>query len=359
MKYIGTEYDHRSELIPGILLLNLGTPDAPTPEALRPYLRQFLGDTRVIEVPRAIWWFVLNFAVLPFRPKRSAKLYQNIWTAEGSPLQVTTRKQRDLVLSAVREHFGCAIAVEYGMRYGNPSVASALEKLKQQQVDRLLVLPLFPQYSGTTTASAFDAVFTEMLKWRLIPELRFVRSYHDHPAFIDAVARRVEAAWAAEGRGQKLIISFHGTPKSYLLNGDPYFCHCHKTGRLVAERLRLKEREFLISFQSLFGKDEWLRPYTDQTLIRLAQEGVSHLDVVCPGFTSDCLETIDEIDRDYREQFIEHGGKKFTYIPAVNDSARFIEALVEIAEEHMGGWIQQPQTAGRTETFARYSRVAN
>ncbi len=325
--------------------MNLGTPEAPTAAALRPYLRQFLGDPRVIEVPRAIWWFVLNFAVLPFRPRRSAKLYQNIWTDEGSPLLVNTRKQTESLRQVLAKKVPETVFVEFGMRYGNPSIESALKKLAEQGVDRLLLVPLYPQYSATTTASTFDAIFKEFTRWRLIPELRFIRSYHDNPGYIEALARSIEDRWNRDGRGEKLLISFHGIPQSYLLSGDPYFCHCHKTGRLLAERLKLPADKYKICFQSLFGQDEWLRPYTNETIESLAKSGVKTLDVICPGFSSDCLETIDEIDRDYREVFESNGGKDYRYIPALNDRTDFIETLSELCLDNLFGWLSKGESA--------------
>ena len=355
MKYFAAPYDHRQKPVVGILLMNLGTPEAPTAKALRPYLRQFLSDPRVIELPRLLWWCILNFAVLPFRPKRSAKLYQNIWTAEGSPLLVNTRKQTEALRTVLARKLNQPVAIEYGMRYGSPSIAGALRKLAEQGVDRLLLVPLYPQYSATTTASTFDAVFQEFTKWRLVPQLRFIRSYHDNPAFIEALARSVEERWNKDGRGEKLLISFHGIPEKYLLNGDPYFCHCHKTGRLLAERLRLKKEEYAIAFQSLFGQDEWLRPYTNETIEGFAKGGIKSLDVICPGFSSDCLETIDEIDRDYREVYEEHGGKDFRYIPALNDRPDFIEMLSELCRENMFGWLDKEEAAADSSLrFERY-----
>lgn len=359
MKYFGATNDHRTKPAIGILLMNLGTPEAPTASALRPYLRQFLSDPRVIEISRPIWWLILNFAVLPFRPKRSAKLYQNIWTKEGSPLLVNTIKQAEGLKAALARKVPEKIVVEYGMRYGNPSISDGLKKLAAEGVDRLLLMPLYPQYSATTTGSTFDAVFKEFTSWRLIPQLRFIRSYHDDSRFIEALARSVEEHWARSGRGEKLLISFHGIPQKYLMSGDPYFCHCHKTGRLLAERLELKPGDYTICFQSLFGQDEWLRPYTNETIEAAAKSGVKKLDVVCPGFSSDCLETIDEIDREYREVFMHNGGGEFRYIPALNARPDFVEALSEMCIDNLFGWLGSEESTAETELrFERYKKIS-
>lgn len=354
MKYFGAKNDHRRKPATGILLMNLGTPDEPTPRALRRYLGQFLADPRVIEVPRPIWWLILNLIILPFRPRRSARLYANIWTPEGSPLLVNSLKQTAGLREILQKKLPQPVEVELGMSYGNPSIPSALRRLADRGVDRLLLVPLFPQYSATTTASAYDAVFKEFLTWRLIPQLRFVRSYHDNPGYIEALARSVEERWQKEGRNEKLLISFHGVPLKYLESGDPYFCHCHKTGRLLAERLKLSPENFTICFQSLFGREEWLRPYTSETIEGLAKNGTKSLDVVCPGFSSDCLETIDEINREYRELFLHNGGKEYRYIPALNARPDFIEMLSELCIDNLSGWLDGGE--GEKESELRYER---
>lgn len=328
--------------VTGILVTNLGTPDAPTAAALRRYLGEFLWDSRVVEIPRLLWWLILHGIILRIRPAKSAAAYKRVWMAEGSPLLVYSKGQRDALQNQLRQRFAGPITVELGMRYGNPSIASALQKLRDAGAQRLLVLPLYPQYSGATTASTFDAVANTLKSWRWIPELRFVQHYHDMPAYIQALANSIEDSWQRHGRGEKLLFSFHGMPKRTLLAGDPYYCECQKTARLVAERLRLSQDEYLVSFQSLFGKEEWLRPYTDETVKSLAASGIKSIDVVCPGFSADCVETLEEIMIENKAFFIEAGGERFHYIPALNVRDDHIAALADIVELHTQGW---PETS--------------
>ncbi|MDQ7010450.1 MAG: ferrochelatase [Mariprofundaceae bacterium] len=325
--------------ITGILLTNLGSPDAPTPAALRRYLKEFLWDSRVVEQPRLLWWLILHGVILNVRPRRSAVAYAKIWTDKGSPLICTTMRQGEVLQQSLRQHFGDTVMVEVGMRYGNPSISAALNALREKGCDRLLVLPLYPQYSATTTATTLDAVFNVLESWRRLPELRTVNGYHDHPAYIGALASSVRNYWQAHGEPERLIVSFHGIPKRYFEAGDPYPCLCRKTARLLGEALRLDKERMLVTFQSRFGREEWVQPYTDVTLRTLAADGVASVDVICPGFAADCLETLEEIAMENRDIFIDAGGRRFRYIPALNASPEHIGALADIATEHLGGWL--------------------
>ncbi|MDX1442934.1 MAG: ferrochelatase [Gammaproteobacteria bacterium] len=338
MKYRGSP-DYRHDSIPrtGVLLVNLGTPDAPETGALRRYLKQFLSDPRVIEVPRLIWFFILRIILL-IRPSRSAEAYRKVWTDEGSPLLTISRQQRDALRSALGKRCEGPVAVELGMRYGNPSIATAMDALRKENVQRLLVLPLYPQYSASTTASSFDALSDYLKETRWLPELRFVTAYHDRDGYIRALANSIREYWDENGRGEKLMFSFHGIPRRYLLNGDPYHCHCHKTARLVVEQLGLKEEDYVVSFQSRVGREEWLRPYTDETVEQLAKEGLESLDVICPGFSADCLETLEEIAMQNAETFEEHGGKELNYIPCLNDRDDHVRFLADLCMEKTGDW---------------------
>ena len=330
-------YTHGTLPKTAIVLVNLGTPDAPTAPAVRRYLKQFLSDPRVVEIPKALWWFILNCIILPIRSKKSAQKYAMIWSNEGSPLKVHTQKQATLLRGYLGER-GHAVDVEYAMRYGAPSVASVLDKLHADGCERILVLPAYPQYSATTTASIFDAVFQHYATARNMPELRTIKHYHDHPAYIDALKQSVQAYWQKNGRPDKLVMSFHGIPKRSLMLGDPYHCECYKTARLLATALGLQVAQWQVTFQSRFGRAEWLQPYTAPTLQKLAREGVARVDVMCPGFTGDCLETLEEISMEARHDFLEAGGKDFHYIPCLNEAPEGIAALADIAEQHMGGW---------------------
>ncbi len=321
-----------------VVLVNLGTPDAPTRGAVRRYLKEFLSDPRVVEIPRAVWWCILHLIILPFRSGKSAAKYATIWTAEGSPLKVHTQAQAHLLKSALAQRGHDGIEVKMAMRYGSPSLPQVLGELAAAQCERIVVLPAYPQYSGTTTASISDAVFAYYQQARNVPELRMVKHYHDHDSYIDALAENIRKHWEVNGRGEKLLMSFHGVPKRTLLLGDPYHCECYKTARLLAAKLRLSKDEYLVTFQSRFGKAEWLQPYTAPTVIALAQGGLQRLDVICPGFTSDCLETLEEINMEVREDFMRAGGKAYHYIPCLNEEPGWIAGLAEIAEQHMIGW---------------------
>jgi ferrochelatase len=331
-----------------VLLVNLGTPDAPTVPALRRYLRQFLSDRRVVEIPRLVWWPILHGIILNTRPAKSAAKYASIWTADGSPLATWTSKQQALLQGYLGERGQRPpqLLVRSAMRYGNPSIASVLDQLKQLNATRVLVLPLYPQYAAATTASVNDAVMAWAARQRRQPELRFVQHYHDDPLYIHALVQRVRAHWQTNGRGDKLVLSFHGLPQRSLQLGDPYHCECHKTARLMAEGLGLKKDEWLVTFQSRFGKAKWLEPYTEPTLVALARQGVTRVDVMCPGFTGDCLETLEEIAQEARDAFLAAGGRAFEYIPAVNDQHEWIVALAAIAMRHLQGWDVVPADAG-------------
>lgn len=331
-------HTHGSIARSAIVWVNLGTPDAPTAAAVRRYLKQFLSDPRVVEIPKLVWWFILNLIILPFRSAQSAKKYESIWSREGSPLKVHTQKQAQLLRGLLGERGHSGLQVAMAMRYGSPSVPEVLAKLKEEGCERILVLPAYPQYSGTTTGSIYDAVFAHYGRVRNVPEMRFVRNYHDNEAYIDALRDSVLGHWESNGRPQKLVMSFHGVPKRTLMLGDPYHCECLKTARLLAARLGLTSEQYLVTFQSRFGKAEWLQPYTAPTLVKLAAEGVTHVDLLCPGFTSDCLETLEEIAMEAKHDFMAAGGKQFNYIACLNESPAWIAALAEVAEQHMIGW---------------------
>ena len=336
MKYIGqTDYDHDgASPRQGILLCNLGTPDAPRPTELRRYLKEFLSDPRVVELPRLLWWMILNLIILRIRPRRSAKLYQSVWTDSGSPLMVYSQEQVKAVKHRLAEKYG-DIPVVLGMRYGNPSMAAAVKELTDQNVRDIIVLPLYPQYAGATTGSTFDAIAETFTQLRWVPELQFINGYHKSEGYLDALCTTIKRHIEAHGQPDKFIFSYHGTPERYLKKGDPYHCFCHQTTRLVREKLGFDEAQVMTTFQSRFGREPWLQPYTDKTLEQLPKDGVKHIAVICPGFSSDCLETIEEIDMEARESFIEHGGEQFHYIPCLNDDPVHIDALVGILEKRL------------------------
>jgi protoporphyrin/coproporphyrin ferrochelatase len=320
-----------------IVLCNLGTPDAPTAPALRRFLAEFLSDPRVVEVPRLLWLLILHGVILRVRPAKSAKKYASIWTPEGSPLKVWTEKQAKLLGGYLGER-GHFVTVRVAMRYGGPSIASVLDELKAQAVSRVLILPLYPQYSGTTTASIIDAVCAWAQRSRTVPELRFVNRYHDDAGYIGALAKRVNDHWAVHGRPERLVLSFHGVPRRTLTLGDPYHCECLKTARLLRERLGVPEALVTVTFQSRLGKAEWLQPYTEPSLIEMAKQGVKRVDVMCPGFTSDNLETLEEINMEAREAFLHAGGTEFHHIACLNDQHEWIAALSAISIQHLQGW---------------------
>lgn len=347
-------YRHGSPAKIGILLINLGTPDAPTRQALRPYLKQFLSDPRVVEIPRALWWLILNGIILNTRPGKSAQKYAQIWTAEGSPLFVHTHKQAKMLQGYLGERTRTPLAIEFAMRYGKPSVPAAMASLREQGCDRILALPLYPQYAASSTASALDAVFQTLQHSRNMPELRTVRHYHDHPGYITALANSVREHWMQHGRPDQLVMSFHGVPRYTLDKGDPYHCECQKTGRLLAEALGLAQEQYLITFQSRFGRAEWIQPYTAPTLQMLGKKGVRRVDVICPGFAADCLETLEEIAMECKADFLNAGGQEFHYIPCLNERDDWIRALCDITLSHLQGWLEEtPNPAAALESKAR------
>lgn len=339
MKYKGSPtFSHAQADKVGVLITNLGTPDAPTRQALRPYLKEFLSDPRVVEVPRLIWWLILNLVILNIRPGRSAKAYQTVWTDEGSPLLVHTKNQAHALADKLKAEYGDDIVVEHAMRYGNPSIDSVIESMLQQGVRKLLVVPLYPQYCASTTGSTFDAVAESLRQRRWMPELRFVTQYHDNADFIDVCANKIRRYWDQHGQADKLIFSYHGIPKRYLTNGDPYHCECHKTSRLIAANLGLEKDQYMTCFQSRFGREEWLKPYTDHTLKALPEQGVKSVQIVCPGFSADCLETIEEIGEENRDYFLESGGERYEYIEALNSDPAHINMLSDMIKANLTGW---------------------
>ena len=313
-----------------VLLVNLGTPEAPSAQALRPYLKQFLSDPRVVEIPRLAWWPILNGIILNTRPKKSAKKYAAIWTKEGSPLKVHTERQTKLLQGLLGETGHKDMLVDYAMRYGQPSIASALDRLKALGTTRITVVPLYPQYAASATASVFDDVAAWMQNTRNVSQLRFVRSFPEHPGYIAALAASVREHWQMHGRGDKLVMSFHGIPKRSVDLGDPYQAECQATAMLLANELQLKEQHYAVTFQSRFGAAAWLQPYTQPTLEQFAQEGVVRIDVICPGFAADCLETLEEIGMECKHAFLAAGGKEFRLIPCVNERPDWIRALADI-----------------------------
>lgn len=332
------EFNHAQPARLGILLVNLGTPAAPTTSAVRRYLRQFLSDPRMVEVPRPLWWLILNLVILPLRSPRSARAYAKVWTPQGSPLLVHSEALATGLRAELEQRLPGRTSVELGMCYGQPSVESALRKLEAAGMRRLLVLPLYPQYSATTTASVFDAVSKVLQGWRLLPDLRILSHYYQQPAYIDALAASVRAHWAQHGQGQHLLLSFHGIPQRYCRNGDPYQCHVLGTFNRLRAALQLNEQQCSLSFQSRVGREPWLMPYTDQRVRELASAGVQQLDVLCPGFAVDCLETLEEIAVENAEFFHAAGGKSLRYIPALNASPAHVGLLRELIEQHAQGW---------------------
>ena len=322
----------------GILVVNLGTPDAPTAPAVRRYLREFLGDTRVVELPRILWWPILNGPILLFRPARSARNYARIWLPDGSPLMVYSQRQCDALQARWDQQFPGLVRVELAMRYGNPSVAKGMTALRDAGCSRILVVPLYPQYAAATTASTFDAVAKELRKWREVPEIRMIRDWYEHPAYIRALADSIRAWWQEHGQAERLLISFHGLPESCIEKGDPYRAQCEKTTALLVKELGLSDDQWVQTFQSRFGAAQWLKPHTDKTLVALAGSGVSRIDAVCPGFSADCVETLQEIAMEGKETFLQAGGQELRYIPALNDNPRWIAAFSQILEPHWRPW---------------------
>jgi len=332
------QFEHGLPESTGVLVVNLGTPDAPTTGAVRRFLRQFLSDPRVVEYPRLLWWLILNLIILVIRPSRSAAAYQKVWTDKGSPLMTHSMAITDKLREELASSSDAPVSVELAMTYGEPSIDSAIDKLLASGARRIVTLPLYPQYSGTTTASVFNGVVRKLAKLRWIPEARFINNYHDEAGYIDALAASIRESWESNGRGDKLLMSFHGVPKSTLINGDPYHCHCQKTARLLADKLRLSDDEWVISFQSRVGREKWLAPYTDETIKELGHQGLSRIDVVCPGFSADCLETLEEIAMQNAEFFIEAGGGSLHYIPSLNARDDHVRFLAGLLRKHTMGW---------------------
>ena len=344
----------------GVLLLNLGTPDAPTASAVRRYLAEFLSDRRVVEIPGFIWKPILHLAILRVRPARSAKKYAMIWGSDGSPLLAHSLKQKTLLLGYLGQRLkdrglpSDFAPVELAMRYGNPGIADALGRLRAAGCDRILAVPLFPQYSSSATGAALDAVFAHARRMRRLPGLRTVDCFHDDPGYVQALARNVNDYWMRNGRPDRVVMSFHGLPRRSLDLGDAYHCQCHKTARLLATELGLEAEQFVVTFQSRFGRAEWLKPYTQDTLVRLAKDGVARVDVVCPGFVADCLETLEEIGIEVKQAFLGAGGREFHAIPCLNEHPFWIAALVEIVLANLQGWLDvPPDAASREATLMR------
>ncbi len=332
----------------GVLLVNLGTPSAPNPSAVRRYLNEFLSDRRVVEIPSWIWKPILHGYILRTRPAQSAAKYAAIWTAEGSPLLVHSKRQAQILQGLIGGRLKAkGLAEDYvrivlAMRYGEPAIAAALQQLKKEHCNRLLLLPLYPQYAASTTGSAFDQVFAELQRYRYVPALRTVANYHDDAGYIAALAAQVGEYWMKHGRPDKLLLSFHGLPRFALERGDPYHCQCQKTARLFAEKLGLKPEQYQVVFQSRFGRTEWLKPYANQVLRELGQQGLQRVDVFCPGFTSDCLETLEEIALQGKKEFIESGGKELRYIPCLNEQKQWLIALCDLAWRELHNWLETP-----------------
>ncbi len=331
-------YDHDSVPATGVLLVNLGTPEAPTAKAVRPYLSQFLSDPRVIEYPRWLWQLILHGIILRVRPRRSAAAYASIWTERGSPLRVLSESLAAGMQAELARRCKGPVRVALAMRYGQPDVSSVVTRMQREGVRRLLVLPLYPQYSATSTGSVIDAVADTLKSLRWPPELRIVNDYHAMPGYLDALAASVRAHWERHGRGDRLLLSFHGIPERYHVNGDPYYCQCRATARLLGERLGLAADDMVVSFQSRVGRERWLHPYTDVTVRELGARGVRTLDVLCPGFAVDCLETLEEVAMQNRDFFIEAGGQSLRYIPALNDATSHVTALTDLVLGHLQGW---------------------
>ena len=315
----------------GIILANLGSPTAPTTKAVRRFLKDFLGDPRVVNLPRPLWWLILNFFVLPFRPSRSAKAYRKVWHEKGSPLTYLTRQLSEKVAEQLKPK---GITVNYAMRYGEPSIATQLKAFKKDGITDVMVLPLYPQYSSTTTASIYDDLTKELKQWRHLPSFQFISDYHQDSHYIAAVAASIEQAWREQAKNELLVMSFHGLPEQLTVWGDPYFHQCHKTAALIAEKLGLTEKQWMIVFQSRFGKAQWLKPYCVDTLQVLPTQGIKAIDIVCPGFAVDCLETLEEIAMENKSIFMEAGGSEYRYIACLNDSQAHVDALIQLLQLH-------------------------
>ena len=336
-------YTHGTVEKTAVLLINLGTPEAPTAKAVKPYLREFLSDSRVVEIPKPIWWLILNGIILNTRPKKSAAKYASVWMPEGSPLKIHTERQATLLQGYLGDKSkGVPLVVDYAMRYGNPSIPDVLARLKAQNCQRILLVPLYPQYAASATATALDAVYAELQTMRNMPAIRSIKHFHDDAGYIKASAQNIRDYWTLHGRPDRLVMSFHGVPQYTLEKGDPYHCECLKSGRLIAEELGLNKDQYTISFQSRFGKAEWIKPYTTATLKELGKQKTKRVDVVCPGFVADCLETLEEIAQEGKEDFQHAGGGEYHYIPCLNQRPEWIHALSGLVLENLQGWLQIP-----------------
>jgi ferrochelatase len=352
MRYKNSSFfTHQQQDKVGVLITNLGTPDAPTPKALRRYLAEFLSDPRVVEVPRLLWFLILHGVILRIRPRRSAKAYATVFTDDGSPLLFHTERQCNAIRQQLANKGYQNIEVDFAMRYGNPGINTVLDRMFSRGVRKLLVLPLYPQYSASTSASTFDAIAKDFTTRRWLPDFRFISHYHDFPPYIAAATEQIKLFWQQHGKPKKLLFSYHGIPKLYLMNGDPYHCECYKTSRLIAEQLGLNKDEYMTCFQSRFGREEWLKPYTDETLKSLPAQGIDDVHVFCPGFSADCLETIEEIAEENKEYFVEAGGHSYHYISALNDTSHHIEALCTLLEQNLQHWqcLADPQRDERAK----------
>ena len=333
MQFRGLNRDihDKKQALTGVLLTNLGTPTAPTAAALRPYLREFLSDPRVIELPKWKWWPILHGIILRVRPAKSAKLYASVWTEQGSPLLQISLAQTE----KLQKHLHGRAVVKLAMRYGQPAIGQVMRQFQDQGINRIVVLPLYPQYSGATVGSTFDALAQELRGWRWVPELHFINTYHDHDSYINALVKSIQRSFEQKSQPETLVFSYHGMPQRYFDNGDPYYCFCQKTTRLVAERLNLHDKQYITSFQSQFGREEWLKPDTSSTLKSLAEQGITNVAVICPGFSADCLETIEEIAEENKDVFLDAGGTEFHYIPALNDDDAHIDMMRELVEAYL------------------------
>lgn len=339
MRYISSpDFRHDGAERIGVLLVNSGTPNSLAVRDVRSFLCGMLSDPRVVELPRALWLALLHGLILRTRPRRSARKYRRIWTEQGSPLLTISNQLRTALIGTLTQRVLAPLSVELGMLYARPSVPEALARLRESGAQRILVVPLFPQYCGASTGPVYDQVTAELRRWRWLPELRFVAEYHDDPGYIEALRASVTQHWEAHGRTQHLLISFHGIPEGYFHKGDPYFCKCQKTARLLADELMLQENEWSVSFQSRLGPTHWLKPYTAEVIAGLPGRGIQDLTVVCPGFAVDCLETLEEIEIENQQIFLEAGGRKFLYVPALNARAEHARMLANLIAHHCQGW---------------------
>lgn len=341
MRYLSSpDFRHNGADHIGVLLVNSGTPASLASRDVRQFLKGLLSDPRVIELPRALWLPILYAFILPLRPARVARKYAKIWTRAGSPLVAISNQLRDELKRTLAHRLLSPFSIELAMLYSPPSVSQALERLRDLGAQRILVLPLYPQYSGATTGAVHDRVTAELAHWRWLPELRFVGEYQEQARYIEALRASVAEHWQAQGRTKHLLMSFHGIPERYVQAGDPYFGKCKQTARRLADALELRDEEWSVSFQSRFGAAEWLKPYTSTVVAELPKRGIDEVSVVCPGFAIDCLETLEEIDIENRERFMTAGGRKFLYVPALNARANHAELLGDVIARHCQGWTQ-------------------